>query len=313
MEKAYELEFTGKKTGSLFLNCCGVSKTEPFHSFGPAQKPHFVIHYIISGKGRFTMNNTEYALEPGYGFMIPPEELVYYHADAEDPWYYLWVGFSGELAEATLKDIGLTISNPIFSMENGDGLYKIVKDMMEHNSIGVSNELRRNGGLQLFLANIAENATIEDRASSDDSDSYVRKAVAFIQGNYCNPIKVTDIADYVCINRSYLYTLFKDATGFSPQQFLTTFRITKASELLQLTELSVESIAMSCGYQDPIVFNKAFKQMRGMSPTAYRAEMQKGETRKNKEYLKQIEDFITQVYEIHEGDRDEVNKISVKV
>ena len=40
----------------------------------------------------------------------------------------------------------------------------------------------------------------------DKGNQYVKKAVSFIQSNYCNPIKVTDVADYVCINRSYLYT-----------------------------------------------------------------------------------------------------------
>ena len=53
MEKAYKLEFTGEKSGSLFVNCCGCSRTEPLHSFGPAQKPHYLIHFILSGKGRF--------------------------------------------------------------------------------------------------------------------------------------------------------------------------------------------------------------------------------------------------------------------
>ena len=85
----------------------------------------------------------------------------------------------------------------------------------------------------------------------------------------------------------------------SPQQFLTTFRITKATELLPLTDLPIESIALSCGYTDPLVFAKAFKQMKNMSPSIYRKEMQKGETRRNKEYLKQIEDFIGQVKEIN--------------
>lgn len=301
MEKAYELEFTGKKNGSIYLNCCGVSKTEPFHSFGPAQKPHYVIHYIISGHGHFRMRGTEYYLEPGFGFLIPPEELVFYEADEEDPWYYLWIGFSGVLAADILNNIGLSVQSPIFKMENGDGLYNIVKDMMQHNSMGLHNELRLNGLLQIFLANIAEQAFTDDRKSDESPDTYVSRAVSYIQSNYCNPIKISDIAEYVCVNRSYLYTLFMKETGFSPQQFLATFRITKAAELLQLTDLSIESISISCGYKNALIFNKAFKQMKGMSPSAYRNEMQKGETRKNKEYLKQIEDFISQVMEIHEN------------
>ena len=101
-----------------------------------------------------------------------------------------------------------------------------------------------------------------DKAEEDKANQYVIRAVEFIQRNYCNPVKVTDVADYVCINRSYLYTLFENSMGMSPQQFLTTYRITKAAELLAVTALPVESIALSCGYNDPLVFTKAFKQMK---------------------------------------------------
>lgn len=299
MEKAYKLEFTGEKSGSLFVNCCGCSRTEPLHSFGPAQKPHYLIHFVLSGRGSFSIRNKEYLLEPGYGFLIPPEELVFYQSDRENPWTYVWVGFSGVLAQDTVKAMGLSLHSPVFMSERGEELYQTVKDMMEHNTYGIANDLRRNGQLQLFLSIIAESVPIEKKSETDSADNYVRRAVEFIQGNYCNPIKVTDVADYVCINRSYLYTLFRNGTGMSPQQFLTTFRITKATELLQLTEHPIESIALSCGYTDPLVFTKAFKQMKGMSPSAYRREMQKGETRRNKEYLKQIEDFISQVNKIN--------------
>lgn len=299
MEKAYKLEFTGEKSGSLFVNCCGCSRTEPLHSFGPAQKPHYLIHFVLSGRGNFSIRNKEYSLEPGYGFLIPPEELVFYQSDKENPWTYVWVGFSGALAQDTVKAMGLSLHSPVFMSGRGEELYQTVKDMMEHNTYGIANDLRRNGQLQLFLSIIAESVPIEKKSETDNADNYVRRAVEFIQGNYCNPIKVTDVADYVCINRSYLYTLFRNGTGMSPQQFLTTFRITKATELLQLTEHPIESIALSCGYTDPLVFTKAFKQMKGMSPSAYRREMQKGETRRNKEYLKQIEDFINQVNKIN--------------
>lgn len=299
MEKAYKLEFTGEKNGSLYVNCCGLSRTEPFHSFGPAFKPHYLIHYILSGKGKLALGGREYPLEQGYGFLIPPEELAFYQADEKEPWTYVWVGFHGQLAPGIVKSMGLSLTNPVFKSEKDKELYEAVKDMLEHNTFGISNELRRNGQLHLFLSLIAESAHIEEKGEADKAGIYVKRAVEFIVGNYCNPIKITDVADYVCINRSYLYTLFKNSMGMSPQQFLSTFRITKAAELLELTTLPVESIALSCGYTDPLVFTKSFKQMKRMSPSAYRKEMQKGETRRNKEYLKQIEDFINQIKELN--------------
>lgn len=299
MEKAYELEFSGEKNGSLFVNCCGMSRTEPFHSFGPAIKPHYVIHFVLSGKGKFSIGNKDYSLEAGYGFVIPPDELTFYQADEQDPWTYVWVGFNGNMAGELVKSMGLSVTTPVFKSDKDKEFTKAVMDMMEHNTFGVANDLRRSGQLYLFLSLIAESAHIEEKGEMDKADYYVRRAVEFILSNYCNPIKVTDVANYVCINRSYLYTLFKNAMGMSPQQFLSTFRITKAAELLQMTDLPVESIALSCGYSDPLVFTKSFKQMKEMSPSSYRKEMQKGETRKNKEYLKQIEDFINQVNKLN--------------
>ena len=294
MEKAYKLEFAGEQTGSLYVNCCGLSQTEGLHSFGPALKPHYLVHYILSGKGRFSIGGKEYPLEAGYGFLITPDELAFYQADEDDPWTYVWVGFSGTQAAEYIGNIGLSVRQPIFKSDESEELYRIVKDMMEHNTFGLSHDLRRNGQLGVFLSIIANGIQVAEN-EEDRANIYVRKAVSFIQSNYCNPIRVTDVANYVCINRSYLYTLFHNSMGMSPQQFLAAFRITRASELLQLTALPVESIALSCGYQDPLVFTKAFKQMKKMSPTSYRREMQRGETRRNKENLKQVEDFINQI------------------
>ena len=98
MEKAYKLEFANEETDGLFVNCCGCSRTEPLHSFGPALKPHFLIHYVLSGKGKFILRGQEYFLEAGSGFLIEPGELAFYQSDEKEPWTYVWVGFGGNRA-----------------------------------------------------------------------------------------------------------------------------------------------------------------------------------------------------------------------
>ena len=295
MEKAYKLEFGSHAGGELFMTCCGCSRTEPLHSFGPALKPHYLIHFVLSGKGIFKIDGEEYSLEGGCGFLIEPGQMSFYQSDEKEPWTYIWVGFAGMRAEEYVKSMGLSARHPIFHSESSDELYGIVRDMMDHNTFGVSNELRRNGLLHIFLSVVAQSAPAARKENPDKANQYVRRAVEFIQRNYCNPIRVTDVADYVCINRSYLYTLFQKSLGMSPQQFLSTYRLTKAAEMLMLPQLPVESIALSCGYQDPLVFTKAFRQMKGMSPTMYRKQMQQDENRVNREHLKQVEEFIAKV------------------
>ncbi|WP_026489539.1 AraC family transcriptional regulator [Butyrivibrio sp. XBB1001] len=292
MEKAYKLLFNTEESDDLYVYCCGLSQTEPGHSFGPALKPHFMIHYVLSGKGSFSIGGKRYPLTEKYGFLIVPDELAYYVADEKDPWTYVWIGFGGRRAEEIVSQLGLSLQQPVFKSEKSKDIYDIVKDMMDHNTFSVEDDLRRNGLLSMFLSVIASGLSVTPKSDSGSANDYVNRAQAYVRSNYCNPIKVTDIADYVCINRSYLYTLFQNALGISPQQYLARYRIAKAVELLQLTSLPIESVAISCGYSDPLVFSKAFKQEKGISPSTYRKSLPKSDNAAGKEHLQQVEQLI---------------------
>ena len=292
MEKAYKLLFNTEESDDLYVYCCGLSQTEPGHSFGPALKPHYMIHYILSGKGSFTIGGKKYPLTEKYGFLIVPDELAYYVADEKEPWTYVWIGFGGNRAKEIVSQLGLSLQQPIFMSDKSIDIYGLVKDMMDHNTFSVEDSLRRNGLLSLFLSVIASGLSVTPRSDSSSDNNYVHKAQAFVRSNYYNPIKVTDIADYVCINRSYLYTLFQENLGISPQQYLSSYRIAKASELLQLTDLPIESISISCGYSDPLVFSKAFKQEKGVSPSKFRKSLPKSGNTQGAEHLKKVEKLI---------------------
>lgn len=80
------------------------------------------------------------------------------------------------------------------------------------------------------------------------------------------------IADYLNIERTYLYRLFKDITGSSPQEYLLDYRIRRACTLLKETGLPVNDIARSVGYDDALYFSRLFKQRKGRTPTQYRRE-----------------------------------------
>ncbi len=293
MEKAYKLLFNTEESDDLYVYCCGLSQTLPGHSFGPALKPHYMIHYCLSGQGSFSIGGKNYPLKAGYGFLIVPEELAFYVSDQDDPWTYTWIGFGGKRARSIVSQLGLSLQQPVFKSDASEAIYDLVKDMMEHNTFSVEDVLRRNGLLSMFLSVIASGISVTARSDQGSGNDYVTRAQAFVRSNYCNPIKVTDIANYVCINRSYLYTLFEKTLGISPQQYLTSYRIAKATELLQLTKLPIESIAISCGYTDPLVFSKAFRQEKKISPSGFRKSLPKSDTDAgNKEHLRQVEQLI---------------------
>jgi AraC family transcriptional regulator of arabinose operon len=282
MEDASVLKVKERGPWDLKLNFCGYAKTQPLHSFGPAVRPHYLLHYVLSGEGNYYVGNKQYHVKEQQGFLIEPDVLTFYQADAENPWEYIWVGFSGSIASDIMSGMGLTSDFPVFNHENSSELKNLVDQMMECRTMSTSNELKRNGLLYLFFSILAREH-VSYRLSGTNENIYISKAVEFIRNNYHTGIKVMDIANYLCINRSYLYTLFQKHLDITPQKYLHTFRLTKACELLGLTDYPIGSIALSCGYSDPMVFSRIFRQIIGKTPSDYRKEMyQQNETHDKK-------------------------------
>lgn len=90
-------------TGLSVRIFCGKENCEPGHSFGPAVRPHYLLHVVLDGKGFYRKNGVTYSLHKGDAFLIPPMESTYYEADQEDPWTYAWVGFDGKNCKQTLR------------------------------------------------------------------------------------------------------------------------------------------------------------------------------------------------------------------
>lgn len=262
------------KFPDFYLCFCGYSECAPLHGFGPAVRPNYILHYIVKGKGIYQVGEDHYELKKGQGFLIRPEVRTYYRADAKDPWTYLWIGFAGERAEEYLRDIGLDERRLTFRCAEGEILESLTKEHLKNTTYSIENDFRNESFLFSFFAVLAHGMEIETPKRQKSDNIYVRKAVEYIQNNYSYGINVSDAAQYVGISRSYLYTLFLKILGVSPQEYLISYRITRASELLAITDLPVEGIAQSCGYEDPLVFSKIFKNRTGITPTGYRKKTQ---------------------------------------
>ncbi|MEG2396454.1 MAG: AraC family transcriptional regulator [Oscillospiraceae bacterium] len=275
MDNTCKLEKTNVKFNDFRLCHCGYEDCEPLHSFGPSVKAHFVIHYVISGKGRLLVHGNSFDIKKGQAFLIEPNVTAFYEADQDDPWTYLWVGFDGEKARDYLIEMNLNrATSPVFSLPNGILLEKVVLEMLKHNTTGIENEFVLQSLLCKFFSIISSETTRKKKSSDEivSDNYYIQKAQDFIRDNYSNVITVYDIANYVELNRSYLFTLFKTHLNTSPQKYLATYRLERSCELLKKSDCSIKDISIACGYSDALVFSKAFKKVFGVSPLKYRRE-----------------------------------------
>lgn len=273
MEKSWVKTFERQEqdSGELSLCHCGYSICAPGHSFGPAVRPNYILHYVLDGRGTYRIGARTYHLEKEQGFLIEPNVMTFYQADAQHPWTYLWIGFQGTRADQLMREIGLSYRVPTFSSDCGAELLQIVQQILQSDRANVEQQLFLQAQMYTFFSHIAHSVFIRNGGfQMDKQNYYVQAAVEYIQTNYARSIKVRDIAEYVGVSRSYLTTLFQSILHTSPNAYLTNFRLSRAKEQLTLTNFPIGIVADMCGYQDSLVFSKAFKQHVGMTPSQYR-------------------------------------------
>jgi len=259
-----------QRFSDLFLCYCGYESCKPLHAFGPSVRPNYLIHFVLSGKGTFRTRNASFSLHEGEGFLIEPEVQTFYQADKDDPWTYLWVGFGGSLSPSIMRLLGLGGEKLTFRSGHGEELKTIVADMLREHNLSAASDFFIESQLCLFFSTLLKDIEITIPFSKNKENAYVKAALQYIQNHFHEPMRVEDIAEYIGIHRSYLYTLFHEEMGVGPQQYLQTFRLSRAADLLNHTTYPIEVIALSSGYKDPLVFSKAFKSQHGVTPTAYR-------------------------------------------
>ena len=81
MEDSYVLQLLKPKFKDFHLCFCGFAECKPLHSYGPAARPNYILHYVMKGKGIYQVGETKYQLKEGQAFLIEPESLTFYQAD----------------------------------------------------------------------------------------------------------------------------------------------------------------------------------------------------------------------------------------
>ena len=270
--------FPSENFVDLSLFQCGREKCSPAHSFGPAARNHYLFHYVISGTGKLFAydkngETKEYSIKSMQGFMIFPDQITMYVADKDLPWEYVWVEFDGLRAKAVVETAGFSLDQPIYKARSKELREEMMKEMNYIAENSSSSPFHLIGHLYLFIDHLTRSTEgVKVHHSSKLRDFYIHEAIEFVEHNFQNDISVEDIADVCGLNRSYFGKIFKEALGKSPQEFLLSYRMVKAAELLKLTKLSVGDISSAVGYDNQLHFSRAFKGIYGISPKKWRTE-----------------------------------------
>ena len=256
-----------ENSDDFYLYEVGTNACEPGYSYEHYVVNRCILHFVIKGKGRLVLDGHEYDVHAHQAFFIPENARAFYQADEEDPWEYVWFHIGGPKFIPLMKEAGIDYNNPIYTPLS---CAKEIEDLAFDTMRNYQREYYCIGNIYKICDYMIANSANRVERNFSNSLVYVKNVISYIQLKYAEPIKIEAIA-YACgLNRSYLTRLFKEATGYSLQEYLIIYRMKVASKLLTESDLAIQEIANKVGYSAAFTFTKAFKRHSGKSPSEFR-------------------------------------------
>ena len=110
-----------------------------------------------------------------------------------------------------------------------------------------------------------------DRKHSDQVvDDKIKALMIYIHEHFQDPISIEQLAKSIHISKRTCFRLFNENLHMSPLEYIRTYRMQKACQLLTKTEEPITRVAYACGLGSSSYFGKIFREQFGCSPAQYR-------------------------------------------
>ena len=117
---------------------------------------------------------------------------------------------------------------------------------------------------------LGADALIEGVANGREAVERARQIQPQLEHHYMQDVSLDQAAEAMGMSSFYFSRFFRTSYNQTFLEYLTAYRIDRAVELLQQTDIPVREIAVRVGYTDANYFTKVFKRHLGVTPTEYR-------------------------------------------
>lgn len=242
-----------------------IDSTHPRYQMQMHWHREFELIRVLSGNMTLYLNENEYEFSGGDAVLIPGGIV---HGAAAFGCVYECIVFSPSLiyvsrqCRAVVKSC---VTQSVFYKNNEtvDSVFTALSDR------GNGFEFRFLSGIYSLLAEIAA-----DRRGGgahlpkNGKFEKIKSALTLIEENYSTQFTLSELAESCGMSPNYFCRFFKQMTQKTPFDYINTYRINIACEMLS-EHIGVTETAYSCGFNDLSYFIKIFRRIKGMSPKEY--------------------------------------------
>lgn len=132
---------------------------------------------------------------------------------------------------------------------------------------------------------------------SVSDEGRLQQIFQYVNQNYRESVGLSHLAEQMYVSPSTLSRFFKKETGMGFVEYVNAVRIHAAALELENTDENVTKISVNCGFSNLSVFNRAFRERHGVSPSEYRKlrrEAQEAERASEQQYIDSVREQLAQ-------------------
>ena len=156
-----------------------------------------------------------------------------------------------------------------------DYLLKPLRDGELHSILGRLASKRNNSDMN---GDLTKNITLQSQAAvksdvvAGNPNILIQRVRNYIERHYCEQISLSEVADLMDVNPTYLSSIFESEQGESYSKYVLRLRIERAALLLRTHPVgNISDIATDVGYLSAKHFISVFKKYYGMTPSEFRS------------------------------------------
>ncbi len=229
----------------------------------------YLFQYTLKGHGFFETNHQLHRLDTGQAFFVEvPDDEKYYcpHGLDVEGWQLLYIHFEGTAVKPYFDKI-VQKTGKIMKLERSSEVIQYLLKL--HFDLRNGRKIHPFEGSEIvfhFLSLLCRTAAYNHEQYSLKT----RLAIEYMENDFASLDSINAIADKLGISLSHFTREFTKETGINPSKYLTNIRMQNAMNLLTNTDLSIQEIAIKCGFSCGNYFSKIFKKMRYISPNQFR-------------------------------------------
>ncbi len=222
--------------------------------------------FPLAGKAEFSFSGTSYLLTQGSVLHGAAEMNLVRRVVGNEKWKYMLVLY--RISNTQPDELSLSNTHFQLPITQSPRLTDLLERLWAaHNEPGGIYAFRTE---TLFRCVLDEIFISIRNQTNNGAQSLFEQATAYMHEHYMESITVSALAKQYDVNENRLSYAFHKYAGIGPGDYLITYRINRAKEMLLDLEAPVYVVAKCVGYADPYYFSRIFKRQTGLSPTEFR-------------------------------------------